>query len=354
MNYGATLQAFALQRMVASFGHEAVVINYEGATHQDLFVSWATAKGLILNIMTLLRYRSFLSRRQRVADFRKRFLPFSSNSYASVSDLEKCVNHYGAFICGSDQVWRPNPNYEHCRVFYLDFAKQAAVKKIAYAPSFGVASIPSSFQNMIKPWIEDIPYLSVREETGKDIIAKTTERDAQVVLDPTLLMKKEQWDELVPGAFIEVETPYILVYSTSQRGLFSELIKHIKVKTQLPIVVLSLSSLNLIPLADRIIYDAGPCEFIKLFANASCVCTNSFHGIAFSVIYRKPFWSVPHDTANSRISDLLSRIDLSNRQVDAADQFPEEPLDIDFTVPSVLIEQERMRSIAFLEMALQN
>lgn len=353
-NYGAILQAYALQATLESFGHTAEVIDYDAVPQrtEGLFTSWNGAKQIIIGISGILRRKLLIERKRRIAEFHKQHMNISVKKYFSSDDLKGGLSEYDTFICGSDQVWNPSSNHDRKRSFYLAFAKQDQAIKISYAPSFGVSSVSQSCRQEIRPWINDIPNLSVREETGRAIIEQVTGRQAEVVLDPTLLLESEHWDRLAAPSMIK--TPYILVYSTSQRGLFSELVKHIKKTTRLPVVVLSLNSLNLIPRADRVIYNAGPREFTGLFANATCVCTNSFHGTAFSIIYRKPFWSVPHNTTNSRIADLLRRIKLSNRQLSASDQFPESPLEIDYTTPSSLLDREKQQSIDFLKTALQH
>jgi hypothetical protein len=330
-NYGAILQAYALQATLESFGHTAEVIDYEAAPRrtEGLFTSWNGAKHIIIGISGILRRKLLIERKRRIAEFYKQHMNISVKKYFSSDDLKGSLSEYDAFICGSDQVWHHISDHDRNRAYYLGFVKQDQAIKISYAPSFGVSSVPQSCQHEIRPWINDIPNLSIREETGRDIIEQVTGRQARVVLDPTLLLEKGQWDRVATSPTFK--TPYLLVYSTSQRGLFSKLVKYTRKTTRLPVVVLSLTALNLIPWADRVIYNAGPREFIGLFANATCVCTNSFHGTALSIIYRKPFWSVPHNTTNSRIADLLRRIELSNRQLSASDQFPESPLEIDYT-----------------------
>ncbi|MDX9787096.1 MAG: polysaccharide pyruvyl transferase family protein [Desulfobacterales bacterium] len=351
-NYGAILQAYALQTVLTSLGHSAEIIDYE-ASHriESLFTSWTSTKGVALNLSTILRYRKFIERNERIAAFRRQNLHVSEKRYYSSEDLEKSLLEYDAFICGSDQVWHPRADHDCNRAYFLGFVKQDQAIKTSYAPSFGVSSVSQSFQKEIQPWLTDIPNLSVREETGRAIIEQVAGRLSAVVLDPTLLLKSDQWGRIAAPS--TVKPPYILVYTTSQRGLFPQLVKHVKKTTRLPLVVLSLTALNLIPMADRVIYDAGPSEFVGLFANATCVCTNSFHGTAFSIIYRKPFWSVPHNATNSRVADLLNRIGLSNRQVSALDQFPEWPLKIDYTAANSLFDGERRQSIVFLKTALQ-
>jgi hypothetical protein len=349
VNYGAVLQAYALQSVLESLGHSAVIIDYGAASYSacDMFNDWMNAKEFILNIFKVLRYRKSINRIKRFANFETKNMNVSSIKYFSSEEIERDLSEYDAFICGSDQVWRPRKENDVNRVFYLGFVKKTEAIKVSYAPSFGLYCLPKTCRQEIKPWINDITNLSIREETGKTIIERLTGRQATVVLDPTLLLEKSQWHHIATPA--KIDSPYILVYSTSQRGLFSELVKHVKKATGLPVVVLSLLSLNLIPMADRVIYDAGPSEFVGLFANAACVCTNSFHGTAFSIIYRKPFWSVPHNVANSRIADLLSKLKLSNRQLSGQKEFPESPLEIDYTESASLLDKEKRQSIDFLK-----
>jgi hypothetical protein len=351
LNYGAVLQAYALQSVLESLGHSAVIINYGTASYRaiDMFNTWMNGKEFILNIFKILRYRQFIRRLRRFTTFETQNMNVSLTKYISSGEIERDLSEYDAFVCGSDQVWRPRKENDVDRAYFLGFVKQTQAIKASYAPSFGVFSIPEKGQQEIKSWINDITNLSVREDTGKAIIEQVTGRQASVVLDPTLLLEKSQWDRVAMPTIID--TPYILVYSTSQRGLFSELVKHVKKATGLPVVVLSLYSLNVIPTADRVIYDAGPSEFLSLFSNAACVCTNSFHGTAFSIIYRKPFWSVPHNATNSRIADLLSRLKLSNRQLSEQRMFPESPLEIDYSEPASVLHQRKGCSIEFLRNA---
>lgn len=348
-NYGAVLQAYALQTVLKSLGHTNEIMDYEDnfLSGNALFSKWTDVKEVILNFFTLLRYKSFVKRKKRMLTFQKENMKVSSKRYLSSRDFEKNVSEYDAFICGSDQIWGAKADNDRNRIYFLGFIEQDQAIKISYGPSFGVSTIPKQHSQIVKPWINDIRNLSVREKTGKEIIEQVTGRQANIVLDPTLLLESKIWDSVAKQP--SIKEPYILVYSTSQRGLFPKLVKHIKKKTRLPVVVLSLYSLNLIPGADHVIYDAGPKEFIGLFANASCVCTNSFHGTAFSIIYRKPFWSVPHNTTNSRMADLLNRIELSCRQVANQGDFPELPLEIDYSGPVSKIKQYKKESIDFLQ-----
>jgi hypothetical protein len=353
-NYGAILQAYALQTVVEQLGHTAEIVDYapRDFRNQSLFLPWSNAKNVVGNLFALLRYPQLKRRNGRMAAFCRQHLHTSARVYISSGELESSLSDYDAFICGSDQVWKPTPDRDRNRAYYLGFVRQDQARKIAYAPSFGVSSVATSFEQEISPWISDIPSLSVREETGNAIIRKATGRQAQVVLDPTLLLTADHWRSL--SLRLSIESPYILVYTTSQRGLFSDLVRHVKKTTKLPVVVLAINPVNLIPGTDRLIYDTSPQQFIDLFANAACVCTNSFHGTAFSVIHRRPFWGVPHNASNSRIADLLHRLDLSGRQVRSVAEFPKAPLEIDYTKAGALLDEHRKDSINFLKTAMEH
>ena len=352
-NYGAVLQTYALQTVLDQLGITSQIIDYvRPGKKESVFSPWWGFKNCIINGFTLLHYAKVRRCNVRFQEFRKIFFRISPKSYYSCDELEKALPEGDAFICGSDQIWRPVFDDNQLRVYYLDFVNAKEVKKIAYAPSFGISTVSEEFKQFIRPLINDIPYLSVREKTGQQIISQATEREAQIVLDPSLLLPSEDWSRIALPP--RVDPPFILVYSTSQRRNFCDLVRHVKKTTGLPVVVISVSALNLIPEADHVIFDASPQEFVGLFANSTCVCTNSFHGTAFSLINRCPFWTTPHRVANTRLADLLNKIGLSDRQVDDAEKFPDAPLEIDYSKAEKPLDEARSNSISFLKNALQD
>jgi hypothetical protein len=352
-NYGAVLQTYALQTVLEQLGFKSQIIDYvRPGKKESLFFSWWGVKNCIINGFTLLRYPKAKRRYERFQEFRKNFLLISRKSYYSCEELEKAPPRVDAFICGSDQIWRPVFNNDQLRVYYLDFVNSKESKKIAYAPSFGISTVSEEFMQFIRPLIDDIPYLSVREKTGQQIISQAVGREAQIVLDPSLLLRLKDWSRIaLPPS---IDPPYVLVYCLSQKRNFCDLVRHIKKITGLPVVVISPYALNLIPDADHVIFEAGPQEFVGLFANASCICTNSFHATAFSIINKRPFWTTPIRLANSRLADLLDMIGLSDHQVDRTEDFPDAPLEIDYSKAEKLLDEARSNSISFLKNALQD
>jgi hypothetical protein len=351
-NYGCVFQAYGLQKVLETLGTEPAIIDYIGASNEpSILAPCSTYKNIIANCAQVLRYKKTTARVKGFREFRSRFLKLSADSFDSCHKMRRAGKGYDALICGSDQIWRDLGNYDWTRTYYLDFVDSTEVKRVAYAPSFGVSTISETFKQTVKPLIENIQFLSVREETGRQIIRDTTGREAEVVLDPTLLLDRNEWLSISLPA--RISGPYILVYTLSQKREFRDLVSHVKQKTRLPVVVISASALNLVSGADHVLYDVCPREFIGLFADASCVCTNSFHGTVFSIINRLPFWTTPHRHTNSRIADLLQRLGLPERQVVGEDSLPDAPLEIDYAKAEHLLDKERSKSVSFLRRALR-
>jgi hypothetical protein len=172
-------------------------------------------------------------------------------------------------------------------------------------------------------------------------------------LDPVFLRSAERWQGLAAeGKEFEDDRPFLLVYCTSHKAPLPRLVKHVKKTTGLPVVTLSLTALDLIPQSDTTIYDAGPLQFLSLLSRATCVLTNSFHATAFSIIFRRPFWTVRHRATNARMADLLGRIGLQERQVLETSEMPDAPLDIDYSGVQAGLSREIAVSVEFLRRSL--
>ncbi len=355
-NYGGVLQAYALQTVLSQLGHEPIIVNLVPETRRKDSVfpmDWRGAKASVYNLLVLLQYGPTKRRMARFAEFSAQHLKLTEKEYGNFSQIEAAPPKCDGYVCGSDQLWRLGMhNFDSIRAYFMDFVRQEATLKVAYAPSFGVSSLDEDYKKTIKPFLDDIKHLSVRESTGQRIIEEITGRKVPVVVDPTLLLQAEDWNTL--AAPPRVKGPYILVYCQSQRQNFYDLVSSVKKATKLPVVVISLVPLNRIPGADHVFQDVSFPEYMSLFSNASCVCTNSFHGMVFSLIYRRPFWTVPHDSANSRMEDLLQRIGLEKRQVRAGDALPKDPLEIDYSRAGVALDEARRESMDFLKKALSD
>jgi hypothetical protein len=229
-------------------------------------------------------------------------------------------------MTGSDQVWCPIAAEKYDEAFFLSFVKNNK-KKIAYAASFGVASIPYSQINKTRHYLNRIQSISTREVSGQKIIKDLTGRNIPVVCDPTILIDKDYWDKL-SGTKRFIEQKYIFCYFLGNNPTHRTFAEKIKEKTGYQLVALQhLDELVLsdIEFADIKPFNIGPAEFVNLVRNAEYVLTDSFHGTIFSLLYKKHFFtfsrfeSKTKASTNSRIDSLLNYVGASDRHITAAE-----------------------------------
>ena len=316
-NLGSALQAFALQRTIQSLGCSCSIVDYlrsnQGTPHQMFQVP--TNPGSVMHdCLSLSTLRSQIVLRRRFAGFRQRHMALTPKSYRSIEALCEDASAFDAFVTGSDMVWHPawlaKP---YGPVYYLDFAKSA--RRIAYAPSFGVSEIPAKDRERVAAYLRPFAFLSAREDTGCRLVKDLVGREAPHVLDPTLLQPASEYDKvaIAPAR----NKPYILLYPMQWSSDLCRMAMIVRERLQLPLVAVVPIYRNpwKFRFADKVVYDAGPSEFLGWLKDAAFVCTNSFHGTAFSIIYRKQFLSSPAATMNTRLLSLLARLGLLDRQM---------------------------------------
>ena len=313
-HYGAVLQAAATQRALASLGWDCEIIDY--FVNQDIrILKPPTTPGRAASdAYNTLHYPALKRRWQRFEAFSRDHLNLTPRRYQSREELCAASLPYDLLVSGSDQIWNPTifPDQRFDPVFFGAFSP---LRKIAYAPSFGTAHLPEGMEEELKAYLAGFSHLSVREAAGRDIIRDTAEREAEVVLDPTLLLTAEDWAAL--AAERTVRGDYILCYCISRSGALEPYIRRLAEETGLPVVQLCGTRHKLHPKA-KLVFDAGPAEFLSLFRHAAYVCTNSFHGTVFSVLFQRPFFTAAapaelREPECSRTFSLLSRLGLTDR-----------------------------------------
>lgn len=373
-NYGSVLQSYATQRIIDKMGLENDCINYKRkfSIHQ-FFINLTRLgnKELVKGKINGLKIKLYSKLKkneqsQYIYDKNKKFEEFIqknfhlSKEYRGYKELEKSYQDFNIFLLGSDQVW--NPVNLGNRYYSFDFVPDSTYK-IAYAPSFGVSQIPAKHRKATAAFLERFDKISVREESGKEIIKELIGKDVPVVVDPTLLFQGKDWDEVVVPKMIQED--YIFCYFLGNSKEKREMVKELKRKTNLKIVAL--------PFLDEIIQEdiemsdynnilAGPSEFISLIKHAKYICTDSFHGTVFSIIYQKQFlafrryMSNDKGSTNGRIDSLLGHLGLTERiinsKVDDLDRRMEEK--IDYGKVNQKLNQLRQESLGYLKDALDS
>ena len=348
-NYGAALQAYALQTVLEQeLGCEARVVDY-----RHWFICFCDTVRLAPITKNPEEIRSGLKtlplrlkRLGRFLRFHQKCLHLSAK-YSTYSELKQCPPDYDAFICGSDQIWNPIVTLGPAPGYYLQFARPGQ-KRIAYAPCIGITNIKKKHMRRMLSWIWDIDVLSVREQQHAEMLERQLGRNVESVIDPVFLMKQDFWRKFAGAP--KIRDSYILVYIMQNNAKVYSYAKKAKELLGLPVVAVSRYGFKA-DCVDRVIVSAGPEEFVNLFCHAAYVCTNSFHGLAFSLIFEKNVFVVPSDRFNMRFDNLQKVLGL-----DPDTDVTEQTIGRRFYDTGSLkeqIEKERQKGIRYLKDALE-
>ena len=338
-NYGAALQGYALSHTIDGMGYESKIVRYNGGMpprSQDisLYRRFYCAGSRIYHRLLptpaehearklTKRYSVPIARREhQFKAFQAKNMRFYGENRVCWADLRECPPQADIFLCGSDQIWNPYFRGQHNDLgYFLDFAPKGK-PRIAYAPSFGCEALPAPAKVDFVDLIQKFSAVSVREQAGRDIIAREAGVDAPVVADPTLLLTSNEW-EAIESPVDGLPEKYILCYRFSDNDETRTQINSIAEQTDLPVFSLPLSIPSLRD-KDEKIFNAGPAEFVWLIHHATLVCTDSFHATVFSLIFNIPFYvflredfSGEKANMNSRIMNLLDMSQLRERLITA-------------------------------------
>ena len=301
-NYGATLQAYALQKALIQIGVENDVLNYQCKYMGTPYgLAALKRKGLI---RFLLGIAYFIVRMPRRANFKEFRALIKMTPELNSSDLHALEDQYDAFIAGSDQVWNDSitdfdPSY------YFDFVKSPE-KKMSYAASFGFESIPNDVKPKYRELLKDFCFFNMREESGVKNIELLLDKPANLVLDPTMLLTREEWDTVARSSV--KKDKYILVYQTTVSSFLLNTAKKLAHSTGYKIITIPFPLGGF--LKAKMELTAGPREWIGLIRDAEIVVTDSFHGSTFAILYNKKFYVCLTDAA-TRIYNLLNVFELN-------------------------------------------
>lgn len=317
-NYGNRLQNYALTRLLEQEGIK--VINGIQVYTKDDWVNRTRSliKRIIKRMIPYYVVKGKLCHDVKVIEGvlalrQKRFYEFT-NHYATIIEPITCSSHKQAykklskkgikyFITGSDQVW--NPYYEANEYQFLSFAPKT--QRLSFAASMGVDHIPEKLKWHFKKNLNDMKYISVREECAARIVEDLTGRIADVTLDPTLLLEKAEWERMIEKPKINLEKEYICTYFLGKVPAAVESFAEEK-----GLKVYSLNSL------EEDLFTISPSEFLYIIKNAKYVLTDSFHAVAFSIKFNREFYVFDrqqHGVSSmfSRIETITKRFGLQNR-----------------------------------------
>lgn len=339
-NYGAMLQAYALQQKLLSMGIESAFVDRRTIREAKVHIDGGLT-GLIKAPFVLLNKKALTKAYRSCESFVNDYQIITENNYSDYNKLKANPPEADVYITGSDQVW----NTSKCvPANFLDFVPDGK-KKISYAASMGINRIVEDKKEQVKAYLSDFSSISVREVQAAESLKEVTDKPVNVHIDPVFLLTKNEWKKIENPREIP-NKPYILCYILFRPKWLNQKLKEIHNATGKDIVVVDMSAYRNV-YHTKMIRSAGPREFLSLLRHADGVVTSSFHGTALSVVYHKPFYSIVNPASPSRIGNLLDLLNLSGRvlQENTTDFFQEK---VDFSYADSVIGQEQKRATDYL------
>lgn len=329
-NYGAMLQAYALKTYLQALGHDVSFVDYWPKYHSDYFrlFPWQQLKGR--NLFSRIGYVVKLvfwvipryMRKRRFQKFMHARLHISSEiKYVS----EDTTEQYDVVVYGSDQIWRKqNLGGVGFDGWYFGTENVCASKKVAYAGSMGTLQLTDDDTDYIKQMMKNFHSLSVREK-DLQLLLSNLNISAALVIDPVFMLSKSHWEELSNNSHVK-KGKYILYYhllDTPESTCFAEKLSR---QSGLPIREVT-KIMSFKHIGSRYIYSASVEDFLSLIREAEYVVSNSFHGVAMSIIFEKQFFAVGMGNRANRVLSLLESLDIRDRYHESCDTITGQPID---------------------------
>ena len=347
VNYGAVLQAYALQKAIKQLGYRTEVLNYSCQAIRDPYYKMPAAPKA--KVGWLLRSRVRSVRQTAFKEFISRYIDIGQ--LVERADLECASENYSKIIVGSDQVWNPTLTNGDT-TYFLDFA--APEKKAAYAASIGINSWPKELETTYARLLSSYRGLSVREKTASEYLSDLIGYRPEVVCDPVFLLSAKDWRIIAKAP--QINQKYVLLFAFSDPGKDClAWVKSIATGFGYKVVVIHFGAMPIPGVIN--IRDAGPREFLGWIDGAELVISPSFHVSCFSVIFQKNFsWFISnHDSEGvksrtSRITDLIDTLGISDRAVNHTSSLPPH---INYDEVEERLAEYKARSFSILEGMVQ-
>lgn len=356
-NYGGVLQAYALCAFLRKEGYDAEQIQFDKEYGKCLKHRIGNTYRAVLAIPQKIRYAEIyrkLSQKERnFFEFRDKWIPHSKIVYTQKT-LKKLAGEYDLFITGSDQVWHPNAV---CDAYLLDFGIDD-VHKMSYAASISKNSLTEQEQIRYQNALADYQAISVRERNAVGLLQSFLAMPIKWVVDPVFLLRKEEWQEVI-NCNQKVDSPYVACYFLGDDKDIRNLAREYAESKGLRLVTIPFLNGKVrkvdIGFGEDSRIDVAPMEFVRIIKNAETIFTDSFHAMAFSLLFERQFFVFERNTKTS----MSSRIESLAEMFDTLDHFCDnsrkrtieyivQTAPINYTKPFPMFETMRSDSIAFL------
>lgn len=374
-NFGSQLQAYATQMFFDNMNVQNETIRIDGlrkeinAAKYRYFISriwdintvkdkFSTVKKVLALKIKEERFKCDMETRTWMfKDFSDKMFHLS-RIFGSKKELGTAAHDYSAFVVGSDQLWLPS-NIE-ADYYTLNFVPEN-VPKIAFATSFGISKLPDKQARKAAQFLKRIDFLSVREQSGQDIVKELTGRDVPMVCDPTMLFTAGEWARITRKERFNREH-YLFCYFLGNNPEQRKFVRKVKAETGYKIIQLQHCDEYIksdTGFADYAPYNVGPAEFIQLIRDAEYVFTDSFHCSVFSMLHEKEFFTFRRYSSdstvstNSRLYSLLASVNLRDRMLKGNEEVSKcLSMKIDYASVTEKLDSMRLSAKQFLQEAL--
>lgn len=326
-NWGSVLQAYALQKTIRALGYDVENIEYKypNSFHWARGKSWGMTEpvsfwGILRKIKDEFLFALNLKAKPQMRllnEFINDNLKLS-RKYSSYEELHNNPPIYDIYVSGSDQIWNPHTMLGDTS-YMFDFAPNNA-KIISYASSFACNDVPLNLREQYIKYLKRYSSISVRENNGKSLIRRLVNKNADVVLDPTLLLNGDEWRSIASRA-PNVKLPhnyilcYMLSYTYSADEPMNKLLTRVQKQYGWPIIMMKTSPKNFNGYQYKLPrnFNLGIPEFIYLMQHASLIVSSSFHGTAFALNLGRPLLALTKDNEDDRIESLVNNLGVAEQ-----------------------------------------
>jgi hypothetical protein len=358
-NCGSLLQAYALQEIIKQFDHEVEIINFVNPISRKMYRNFhpgyiRTPKKFV---GMLRRYPRLINQTNDYERFRLQYLRLSDQKFTNQKDLEKLDGKYDIVISGSDQVWNVYMR-DFDPAYFLSWCKKSG--RVSYAASLGDQK-NGRCEDMLGQGFTPSEFraISVREASSQAKLKKELNVEAALCLDPTLLLDKTLWKEMVNREIIPKEE-YVFYYSYNYADdIKNQLVKEFAQKKNLPVYVINESRWidgKEKKFGFQIFQQAGPLAFINLMYGCKYSLVESFHGTIFSHIFQRPFWFLKNaedSQLDDRINDLMTVLGTKDRVLAPGRTLYNDRWKADYGIESDNLKKLKEDSQRFLQNSLQ-
>lgn len=371
-NYGSKLQALATVKIIEELGLEYEIIRYNKKNLKFYLKSLPRLFNIVflydryLQLQRIIEFKKHPDIKQKVETRNSAFKSFDgyfnnnlSEIYSDYHELKsECSNRYNQVITCSDQLWSPSALASG---FYNLMFVPDSINKVSWASSFGVGKLPWYQVKRTRKYLKRIEHISMRENRGAEIVKELADRDVPVLMDPVFVFNKQEWNEIIPPQKAEWDN-YIFCYFLGDNPEHRAAAKRLSEKTGKKIVTLRHLDKYVADddtFGDFAPYDVDPIRFLNILRNADYICTDSFHGTAFSMIFEKKFIVFDRysnksaNSKNSRIDSVCNNVGLTDRRYSATKSIVDlMEKDIDYNSVTEKIEQYILSTKKYLKNAL--